>query len=74
MKKIVEATQDIVVQIVFNNAGYLSMGFFRQHDIEKLIGNLVVVGSDIWSSIDILLGVQCTICDSYLSSFYETDD
>jgi len=40
MKKIVEATQDIVVQIVFNNAGYLSMGFFRQHDIEKLIGNL----------------------------------
>lgn len=41
MQKIIEATQDIVVQIVFNNAGYLSMGFFRQHDIEQLIGNLV---------------------------------
>ncbi|GJQ13585.1 hypothetical protein GpartN1_g5376.t1 [Galdieria partita] len=40
MKKIMQATEDICIQVVFNNAGYLSMGFFRQQDIEKLIGNL----------------------------------
>ncbi|EME29271.1 short chain dehydrogenase [Galdieria sulphuraria] len=40
MNKIMQATEDIVVQVVFNNAGYLSMGFFRHQDVEKLIGNL----------------------------------
>lgn len=40
MKLIREATDDIPVSIVFNNAGYLLMGFFEKRNIDAHISNL----------------------------------
>ena len=40
MAKIKEATKDITVQIVFNNAGFLVTGFFDQAPIGKVLVNM----------------------------------
>ena len=40
MKKIIEATKDIDVQLIFNNAGFIVTGFFEQAPIGKLLANI----------------------------------
>eukprot|EP00871_Galdieria_phlegrea_P000842 jgi/Galph1/1759/GphlegSOOS_G452.1 len=40
MQKVQRATEDICPQIIMNNAGYLSMGFFLQQSVDHLIANL----------------------------------
>jgi short-subunit dehydrogenase len=40
MTPIKEATKDIVVPIVFNNAGFMVTGFFDQAPIQKLLANM----------------------------------
>jgi short chain dehydrogenase len=40
MKPLVEATNDITVSIVFNNAGYMVTGFLDQTPIEKIMANI----------------------------------
>lgn len=41
MKKIREATDDVPVSMVFNNAGFLVMGFFEEHPINTQLQNLM---------------------------------
>ncbi len=40
LKQIQEATKDIEIQIVFNNAGFLVTGFFDQAPLGKLLVNM----------------------------------
>ena len=40
LKKIEEATKDIEIPIVFNNAGFLVTGFFDQAPLGKLLANM----------------------------------
>ena len=40
LKKIQEATKDIEIQIIFNNAGFLVTGFFDQAPLGKLLANM----------------------------------
>jgi short-subunit dehydrogenase len=40
LKKIQEATKDIEVPIIFNNAGFLVTGFFDQAPLGKLLANV----------------------------------
>lgn len=40
MEKIIEATKDIVVPIVFNNAGFIVTGFMDQAPLPKLLSNM----------------------------------
>jgi len=40
MDRIIEATEDITVQIVFNNAGFLVTGFLDQTPLPKLLANI----------------------------------
>lgn len=40
MDKIVEATKDIEIPIIFNNAGFIVTGFIDQAPIEKLLANI----------------------------------
>mmetsp|Transcript_15234 Transcript_15234/g.30354 ORF Transcript_15234/g.30354 Transcript_15234/m.30354 type:complete len:229 (-) Transcript_15234:409-1095(-) len=40
MEKIIEATKDVTVQIVFNNAGFIVLGFFEQAPLGKLLANV----------------------------------
>ncbi|CAK0870539.1 unnamed protein product [Prorocentrum cordatum] len=39
MADVKEATKDVSVQIVFNNAGFILTGFFEQHPAEKQLAN-----------------------------------
>ena len=40
LKQIKDATKDIDIQIVFNNAGFLVTGFFDQAPLGKLLVNM----------------------------------
>ena len=40
MKKIIKATEDIDVQLVFNNAGFIVTGFLDQAPLGKLLANV----------------------------------
>jgi short-subunit dehydrogenase len=40
LKQIVEATKDIDIPIIFNNAGFLVTGFFDQSPLGKLLANM----------------------------------
>ena len=40
LEEIVEATKDITVQLIFNNAGYIVTGFFEQSPLGKQLANL----------------------------------
>lgn len=40
LKKIVEATKDLDIPIIFNNAGFLVTGFFDQAPLGKLLANV----------------------------------
>jgi len=40
MSDIVAATDDITVQLVFNNAGYICTGFFESVAVEKQLANV----------------------------------
>ena len=40
MKKIIDATKDITVQIIFNNAGFIVTGFMDQAPIGKSLANI----------------------------------
>jgi short-subunit dehydrogenase len=40
MPAIIEATKDIDVQIVFNNAGYIVTGFFDQTQLDAQLANM----------------------------------
>lgn len=40
LERIVEATKDIEVQLIFNNAGYIVTGFFEQSPLAKQLANL----------------------------------
>ncbi len=50
MDKIIEATRDIEVRIVFNNAAFINFGFFLDIDIERMRANMICNAS---SSIEI---------------------
>ena len=39
MPAIIEATKDIDVTLVFNNAGYITAGFFHEVSLERNLGN-----------------------------------
>lgn len=39
MPTIVESTKDISVQLLFNNAGFITTGFFAETDINRLTVN-----------------------------------
>ena len=39
MKSIIDATSDVDIQIVFNNAGYIKTGFFCDHPVEVQLAN-----------------------------------
>jgi hypothetical protein len=41
MPAIIEATKDIDVAIVFNNAGYIVTGFFDQTSLDAQLANMV---------------------------------
>ena len=40
MPGIIEATKDINVQIIFNNAGYIVTGFFDQTKLDGQLANM----------------------------------
>mmetsp|Transcript_350 Transcript_350/g.741 ORF Transcript_350/g.741 Transcript_350/m.741 type:complete len:204 (+) Transcript_350:600-1211(+) len=40
MEAIMKATEDIPIQIVFNNAGFIVLGFFEQAPLGKLLANV----------------------------------
>ena len=41
LEKIKEATKDIDINIVFNNAGFITLGFLDQAPLGKLLANVV---------------------------------
>ena len=40
MQKVIDATKDIDIQLVFNNAGFIVTGFFEQAPLGKLLANV----------------------------------
>ena len=48
LKAIKEATKDIDIQIVFNNAGFLVTGFFDQAPLGKLLVNMECMYIKLW--------------------------
>ena len=45
MPAIIEATKDIDVQVIFNNAGYIVTGFFDQTKLDGQLANMECNGS-----------------------------
>lgn len=41
MPGIIEATKDIDIAVVFNNAGYIVTGFFDQTSLDAQLANMV---------------------------------
>jgi short-subunit dehydrogenase len=52
MPAIIEATKDIDIAVVFNNAGYIVTGFFDQTSLDAQLANMVRLAFSSFSSND----------------------
>lgn len=62
MPAIIEATKDIDIAVVFNNAGYIVTGFFDQTSLDAQLANLVTHCSSSLSLTDCSQECNATAC------------
>jgi hypothetical protein len=58
MPGIIEATKDLDIAIVFNNAGYIVTGFFDQTSLDAQLANMVKTTTPILSFCSSITGMQ----------------